>query len=689
MEAITQDKYNLDSIIYRPIAEYILIQWKRHGISGYGYLSAIGPVSPNMTQEEWEKLKINWPKHQKSFDINDPDIINQMVKWCHARPMEKYDLYNSVYLSNDSKHRTKENMLPSCVLESDIDDVPISKFTKYSLEPSKYWETSPGKYQGLWILDKQTSIDEIEALNKHINKVFGCDNGHTVTKMLRIPSTMNLKPKHIVNGVSPKISKVQGSGKIYSYSEFIRLLEVAEKNNDNTDKDIISDPISKIPYIESEWYDYLIKKNQSKLSEDVLKLLRFKGTPEVGERSTKEARIHYDLLNGNVDKLEHLILVKNSPWNKFQGRPDEDKRIYEARLKFKNDLITEGKLKNNNVLTLNPLDASAILNNPPMPVEWIVQNLIEKGQSVLIAADGGLGKTTTMFDMCLDISQGNTWLVPPAMKTSQTIINGGRITKKCKIIYFDLEESSSMIHRRLDRLNKTRPRTIAPNEFIIVRDNLDLTLKEHQEAIRNYLKSLSADGVHLVVIFDSFVRLSGDSDENSARDVKPITKFITEVLAHTDGYTTITLHHTTKDGLKFRGSSELKNGVDTVLILTASQTINSPEREITKEKTRGEDIIPVRLKRVRFDDGSFYFEEIIPLTKEEKVQSELGERKAAIVKLFDDNTELNTKQILDATKGLVNEKLTKTALKSLLDDGVLSCVEGKSNEKIYSLVDDL
>ena len=73
----------------------------------------------------------------------------------------------------------------------DIDDAEPQKFKP---APNITWETSPGRFQGLWIFDEVLARLRAQSISKFLAYQFGGDrNGWSVTKFLRIPWTFNHK----------------------------------------------------------------------------------------------------------------------------------------------------------------------------------------------------------------------------------------------------------------------------------------------------------------------------------------------------------------------------------------------------------------------------------------------------------------------------------------------------------------
>jgi predicted transcriptional regulator len=93
----------------------------------------------------------------------------------------------------DSPERTKPHCLPTNIIWADLDNCHPSKLDP---QPQIVIESSPDRYQALWILDENVPAAVAEEYSKRIYskyRVEGVDSGWALTKLLRIPFTVNYK----------------------------------------------------------------------------------------------------------------------------------------------------------------------------------------------------------------------------------------------------------------------------------------------------------------------------------------------------------------------------------------------------------------------------------------------------------------------------------------------------------------
>ncbi len=164
-----------------------------------GYLKIAGG---HRDKNVWHLRLLKYPGQLKEIEAQ----INAWAK-------EGLNTYFSPHLFSQAIAR-KEYALPSNVLCADLDTCHPSNLGRYGEPlPDIVLETSAGRYQAIWLLDKQLAPDELEALNKRLSFGYadlGCDkSGWDIGQLLRVPGTPNFKhkPPQEVRIVKRKISR--------------------------------------------------------------------------------------------------------------------------------------------------------------------------------------------------------------------------------------------------------------------------------------------------------------------------------------------------------------------------------------------------------------------------------------------------------------------------------------------------
>lgn len=118
--------------------------------------------------------------------------------------------------------RRKENAKGTFIIAQDIDGVPIPS----DLPPSYYWETSPDKYQGIWVLDHEIAPEDHELLCRKLSTKYGFDScGNDIVHLYRIPNTYNNKYKSKF-----KVGGLQGDGTCYRVKDLEKALKDVKVN---------------------------------------------------------------------------------------------------------------------------------------------------------------------------------------------------------------------------------------------------------------------------------------------------------------------------------------------------------------------------------------------------------------------------------------------------------------------------
>ncbi len=88
--------------------------------------------------------------------------------------------------------RKSQFALDTCLAWNDIDDSDPKAFDP---RPNILWETSTGRYQGIWFWNRTLPPHTAEQISKGLLRFGGDKGGWSITKYLRVPGTINHKPE--------------------------------------------------------------------------------------------------------------------------------------------------------------------------------------------------------------------------------------------------------------------------------------------------------------------------------------------------------------------------------------------------------------------------------------------------------------------------------------------------------------
>ena len=140
---------------------------------------------PAKTNGYWIEYPLEWP-------LDDESLLSRRIDRC---VFDDEDLYYSV-TAYAERGRNIEDVLPTGWLWADLDEVHPSAATALGFMPTIAVESSPGKYQALWRLDRLYKPSTIAKVNQGLTYALGADpGGWDLTQVLRVPSTRNFKYK--------------------------------------------------------------------------------------------------------------------------------------------------------------------------------------------------------------------------------------------------------------------------------------------------------------------------------------------------------------------------------------------------------------------------------------------------------------------------------------------------------------
>jgi P4 family phage/plasmid primase-like protien len=123
------------------------------------------------------------------------DTISEISSFLHTRADK--DIYFSPVIYARRGHRTKANTTPSRIVHADYDAVDPRGFSP-ALIPQLVWETSPGSWQGLHVLQEPLALEEWERLSRRLTRGLGADRGcWDMPHPIRVPGRRNYKPARI------------------------------------------------------------------------------------------------------------------------------------------------------------------------------------------------------------------------------------------------------------------------------------------------------------------------------------------------------------------------------------------------------------------------------------------------------------------------------------------------------------
>lgn len=418
---------------------------------------------------------------------------------------EYKDDYNvfMCYAPIEGDDRLLENAKPTRFLVADIDGAEIPK----EFPPSYYWETSPNKYQGLWISDKVIAPKDYEVLAHAMVKKFKFDSASDIVHLYRIPTTINHK-----YATPQEVSEPKGDGVVYRRQDIFEILEY-DKYKKGTKKKKVKG--KKIPNKEYD-LEELYKKYEVKPLVD----------REITDRSAYVYAIAKALYEQGAKSSEVKYVVMSTDQDKWD-RDEIDKVL--LRIKSK----TKRRKKVSSSVNISEDEVHIIGINDVQEgehgEEWLIEGLWEYDSVGLIVAPPKSYKSTLITNMAVAVASGKPF-------DGRKVIQGGVLI---------LQGENSLVAEK-SRMMNIAGTTDLPIYYVQSSINLDNIEVLKRTIIENSIKMLVIDPLYL---------LFGSGNMNHQVDVTPKLRTLTELRKET-GCSIILVHHTRKTD----GSSDLSTG---------------------------------------------------------------------------------------------------------------------------------
>lgn len=396
------------------------------------------------------------------------------------------------------------------MLWADIDEADPSKMSN---KPHILWESSPGRWAGLWLTERWLEAGECEDYNKRMTYGVGADHaGWDLTQVLRIPGTRNHKYKGSPWG---KLTRID-------FKQKVRLADVPK--------------IGEVSKVSAGKALELYKKYEKTLRGETRSILTSRDAT-AGKRSEVLWKLYHQLFDAGVPLDEIKVMIKESVWNKFKGRRDEDKQInrdiekcLEEKLGSSDHRSTGGEGKGSLAGAEEIYEGISADTVVCQKVDWLWWPYISRGALTIVEGDPGLGKSYFMQMVCGAIVDGGK--LP-----SEGGLNGMAKIKRGGVFYFSIEDDPATVIVPRLRSNNTKKLS----EFRIY--DRKLTMDEDGLKAAEFL--VSKHEVDLIV-FDTLNYFVGGIDVHRANEVSQQMEHFTR-LAKNHNVAVVVLRHLTKN----------------------------------------------------------------------------------------------------------------------------------------------
>lgn len=355
----------------------------------------------------------------------------------HIEDHPSDDLYFTPGVFN-GKRRIESALLPETCLWADLDPVDPRALRDLDLEPSIAWESSPGRYQGIWLFEDRVpheGASKSGGYNHRLSLFVGADpSGWDSTQLLRVPGRPNFKPEY-------KGREEGNEG---------RLLWARPR------KAFPDDAFEGLPEIRATYGDYQFEESllESIDRREVWARVRLKVTKTVREyfgaramgpdddRSSILWQMARELADAGCSVPEIVALIRPTVWNKYEGRADELDRLKKEAAKAVAE-IPEEVLED---LDGTPVDEeihwlSEIAAKPLERPKWLVKDIWTRGGCGFIAGAPKSYKSWMALDLALSVATGTDFLNNPTF--------GAKDRQGQPVLYLQEEDAAQITMDRM------------------------------------------------------------------------------------------------------------------------------------------------------------------------------------------------------------------------------------------------
>ena len=434
---------------------------------------------------------------------------------------DKYDLYLS-FTPTGGKERKKPNAQDTYIIAQDIDGVPIPA----DLPPSYYWETSPNKYQGVWVLDNKVNPQEHEILCRKLVKKYGFDHcGVDIVHLYRIPGTVNHK-----YATDFKVSGMMGEGTVYRKRDFMKHLEDVDISKStlvkdeeietiNADLDNILDEYNAMSEFthemaidRSDWAWRLENKLISNgASKEIVKFVllnapesKTKFTEDTVDAEVNRAFAKYEAKKEDVEEVEPVTRLSK----KFKLAEVEAKSLRTVSDKGKTIKSKFNIVRVDEIEEFDPTDF------------WLIEDLWENGSVGIIGAPSKSFKSTFALNLACAVATGKPF--------------DGREVKQGAVLIIQGENNLSMEQHKIYAITGNT----TPPPIYFVEDNITM---EHIHKLENDMRELEIK----LLIIDPMYLLFGNGDINRHQDIVARLETLSR-LSKNIGCAIMLIHHSRK-----------------------------------------------------------------------------------------------------------------------------------------------
>lgn len=433
-------------------------------------------------------------------------------------------------------HRRQEAANPGRWLYADLDEVEPDSL---GLRPTAAWETSPGRYQALWLLSSRLKPSTLAALNQRLTYWSKADKGGWgLTKVLRVPGSYSNKHDRRF-----KVELLWDTGPSYAPSDLLAKVKSVETPQTR---------VGKLPELVLPKADAkrLYARHRQKLSLEARKLLKATETSGA-DRSEVLWKLERLLIECGIPANQAFVMVKGTVWNKYKGQRREDRQLWteiqraqklgsgsgsSSGSSSKPEAKTRPKRSNRRLTSYD--DFISRETRKPM---WMVEGIWSESAHGVLAGEPKTYKSVLSTDLAVSVASGTPFLnhFPVPQIGPVVVIQKENDEAEVQDRFMRIAHSKQLLGSaaiRSGTLNY-KPNTELP---IHIMNNADFDLTDDLDI--KWLRKQVRRHNPVLMVLDPLYLLAPGVDENSAYEMTPILEKLLRI-KQTYNCGTLLVHH--------------------------------------------------------------------------------------------------------------------------------------------------
>lgn len=470
----------------------------------------------------------------------------------HLQKHEHHDVYWTASMF-EYPMRREDMAMDEHALWADLDFVDPSTLDEY--RPTIAWESSPGRYQCLWVAGQGDFQGASWPGNENQRMTYfvGADaSGWDTAQLLRIPGWENHKLEYQrKDGTYPKGKILWSNGPRYLPGDFSDLPEVVG-GVDTQLSEAISSDIDGVDRLE------VLARVRLKLNQTARELLAAKDTSGA-DKSDKLWYLIRCLADVGCNTAEIVAVVRETVWNKFRDRHDEMRRLIteasKAIAKRSDETIAklEDEHEEEEVERAAPQRFGFLLKNIKKP-KYLVQGVLTEGACGFIAGEPKCYKSWVGLDLALSVATGADFL------------GEFRVANPGPVLYIQEEDPAPTLKNRSAKIwvNKSTDKFelteeddaagvywLPPEQEEVFDPNINASIQQgiviSNEAWQIWLDETLAAGMdgepYRLMIIDTLMMTAGEVDENRSQEMTTKIFKPLKVLSRKHNVALLVVHH--------------------------------------------------------------------------------------------------------------------------------------------------